>query len=60
MLRSVRTSVRLSVPFFDSLSFAIPGDMRVSPFHTHSIGVSMVGNARKRIDTTCILCTFAR
>jgi len=43
MLRSVRQSVCLSVPFSYSLPFA---RWRASPFHTQSIGDSTVGYAR--------------
>ena len=36
-------SVCLSVPFSDSVPFAIDGDMRASPLQTHSIRDSTVG-----------------
>jgi len=48
MLRSVRPSVRPSVCLsvclsrFPILSSSLDGDMRASPFHTHSIGDSTV------------------
>jgi len=45
---SVRPSVRQSIPLSDSVH-PLDGDMRASPFRTHSIGGSMVGYARIRM-----------
>jgi len=45
MLRYVRPSVHLLVPFSDSSS-SLDGDVRASPFQTHSKEGSTVGYAR--------------
>jgi len=42
--KAMLRSVRLSVPFCDSIPF--DGDMRASLFQTHSIGSSTLGYAR--------------